>query len=56
MLQGLYFEAQGKNGEAEQLYKKELEKDAQNGIMLKRLVSTAGHGRAWVAMSCHSIA
>jgi tetratricopeptide (TPR) repeat protein len=36
--QGLYFEALGSFQEAEELYKKELEKDPANGLMLKRMV------------------
>ncbi|GAB4815904.1 hypothetical protein N2152v2_002950 [Parachlorella kessleri] len=38
-LAGIYFEALGKWSDAEKLYKKELEKDAQNALMLKRLAA-----------------
>lgn len=34
----MYFEALGKPGEAERLYKKELDKEPQSATMLKRMV------------------
>ncbi|EFN53747.1 hypothetical protein CHLNCDRAFT_136338 [Chlorella variabilis] len=37
-LTGMYFEMMGTPGEAEELYKKELEKDPANAIILKRMV------------------
>lgn len=37
-LQALYFEAAGQPEKAEALYKKELEADPQNAMMLKRMV------------------
>lgn len=42
--QGLYFEALGSAAEAEELYGKELEKDPNNGMILKRMVRAEGEG------------
>lgn len=47
--QGLYFEAQGTPDKAEALYKKELERDPQNAMILKRMVRAAG------ALCCASL-